>query len=330
MPRRMHSPSLSIVIVSHLGGPLLARCVESLRTQMQSGDQLEVIVSAEPGLAQVQDLAAELVFLGKNVGFAKAANAGLARAKNALILLLNDDTEAEEGFLQALRDSVNRPGLYQPRILLADGSGRVDNMGHGLFPDGFNWAYGRSALDTELDDVPGEVGACSGAAMLLHREVLDTIGLLDGDFEAFGEDVDLSLRARRAGFGLYSVPSARIRHHLGASYGRYTAQKLYWVERNRVRAAVRSLPVSALLSMPFWTGIRLMGLSFLAIRGQGYVGEVDTKGTWASARGIGAGLLCVPEALVKRKQDSVHWKCSGRSMWGALIRHRVRLQDVLR
>jgi len=308
----------------------LARCVETLRAQMQRGDQLEVIVSAEPGLAQMQDQAAELVFLGKNEGFAKAANVGLARAEHALILLLNDDTEAEEGFLQALRESVDRPGLYQPRILLADGSGRVDNMGHGLFPDGFNWAQGRCALESELADVPDQVGACSGAAMLIHREVLDTIGLLDGDFEAFGEDVDLSLRARRAGFGLYSVPSARIRHHLGASYGRYTPKKLYLVERNRVRAAVRSLPVSALISMPFWTGVRLTGLSFLAIRGQGYAGEVDAKGTWASARGIGAGLLCVPEAWAKRKQDAAHWKCSNRSMWGALIRHRVRLQDVLR
>lgn len=326
----MNPLSLSIVVVSHLGGPLLSRCVASLRAQMTPSDQLEVIVSAEPGLAQVEGLQADLVFLGKNVGFAKAANAGLVRAQHALILLLNDDTEAEPGFLQALRTAVNAPGLYQPRILLADGSDRVDNMGHGLFPDGFNWANGRLAVDAEWVGLYGEVGACSGAAMLIHREVLNTIGFFDGDFEAFGEDVDFSLRARRAGFGLVSVPSARIRHHLGASYGRYTPQKLYWIERNRVRAAVRSLPASALVSMPFWTGIRVTGLSLLALRGQGYAGEVNAKGALASARGLVAGLKNVPDALAKRKQDAVHWKCSDRSMWSALFRHRIRLQDVLR
>jgi GT2 family glycosyltransferase len=326
----MNSPSLSIVVVSHLGGPLLSRCVASLRAQMIPADQLEVIVSAEPGLAQVEGLPAELVFLGQNVGFAKAANAGLVRAQHALILLLNDDTEAEPGFLRGLRAAVNGPGLYQPRILLADGSDRVDNMGHGLFPDGFNWANGRWAADAEWVGSSGEVGACSGAAMLIHREVLNTIGFFDGDFEAFGEDVDFSLRARRAGFELVSVPSARIRHHLGASYGRYTPQKLYWVERNRVRAAVRSLPASALISMPLWTGLRVTGLSVLALKGQGYAGEVNAKGAWASARGLGAGLLAVPDALKKRKQDTAHWKCSNRAMWGALFRHRIRLQDVLR
>jgi GT2 family glycosyltransferase len=326
----MEATSLSIVVVSHFGGPILARCVQSLQAQMRPDDQLEVVISAGPGVAETQGIGSELVFLGENLGFAKAANVGFSRATHPLILLLNDDTEAEPGFLQALRTAVNRPGLYQPRILLADGSGRLDNIGHGLFPDGFNWAHGRRDLDNEAYDAPGEAGACSGAAMLVHRQVLNAIGDFDGDFEAFGEDLDFSLRARRAGFGIFTVPSARIRHHLGASYGRYTPKKLFWIERNRVRAAVRSLPVSALLSMPAWTGIRVVGLSFAAFRGHGYAGEVDAQGTLASARGLMAGLACVPDAWRKRKRDALGWTCSDRAMWGALFRHRIRVQDVLR
>jgi GT2 family glycosyltransferase len=326
----MHPSPLSIVVVSHFGGDLLARCVSSLRDQLEEADQLEVLLSAAPGEAQTEGLNVELVQLGENVGYARAANRGFARAKHPLILLLNDDTEAEPGFLNALRVLRDKVGLHQPRILLADGSGRLDNVGHDLFPDGFNWARGRGNLDCVHTEEVEEIGACSGAAMLIHREVLDTIGPFDGDLEAFGEDVDFSLRARRAGFGIHTVPDARIRHHLGASYGRFTPRKLYLVERNRLRAAVRSMPLSALLTMPAWTGLRLAGLSIASLSGRGYAAGVNGSAALAAAKGLLAGMAYIPDAWGKRKQDAPSWTCSETAMWAALFRHRIRFQDVIR
>jgi len=326
----MHASPLSIVVVSHFGGELLARCVSSLQPQLLEGDQLLLLISAEPGEADVEGIDHPLVLLGENVGYARAANIGFERAENPLILLLNDDTEAEPGFLEACRKAEGAPGLYQPRILLADGSGRLDNVGHGLFPDGFNWARGRRDIDCQRYDTVQEIGACSGAAMLIHRAVIDAIGPFDGDLEAFGEDVDFSLRARRAGFVIQTLPDARIRHHLGASYGRYTARKLYLVERNRVRAAVRSMPIGALASMPLWTVFRLAGLSAASLSGRGYAAGVDKKAALASARGLFAGVAHIPEAWAKRKQDAPSWTQSEGAMWASLYRHRIRLQDVLR
>ena len=207
----------SIVVVSHLAGDLLNRCLDSLLPQLKEQDQILVLISAQPGQADIENVRCEPILLGENVGFARAANEGFARSKHKRILLLNDDTVAEANFLDELREASDHPGLYQPKILLDDETGCIDNMGHGLYPDGFNWGRGRGAADSSQLSVAEEIGACSGAAMLIRREVLEAIGPFDEDLVAFGEDVDLSLRALRAGFPIRLVPSARIRHVLGAS-----------------------------------------------------------------------------------------------------------------
>jgi GT2 family glycosyltransferase len=325
----MCSKPLSIVVVSHLAGDLLNRCLDSLLPQLKEQDQILVLISAQPGQADIENVRCEPILLGENVGFARAANEGFARSKHKRILLLNDDTVAEANFLDELREASDHPGLYQPKILLDDETGCIDNMGHGLYPDGFNWGRGRGAADSSQLSVAEEIGACSGAAMLIRREVLEAIGPFDEDLVAFGEDVDLSLRALRAGFPIRLVPSARIRHVLGASYGRYNPEKLYLVEKNRVRAAVRSMPMSALLTMPVWTGFRLAGLSCVSAAGKGYASGVSTQGARAAAMGLIAGVRNAPDAWRKRKRDAPGWALQELAMWERLVRHRIRLRDVI-
>ena len=313
---------ISAVVVTHVGGDRLRRCVASL----DGVDELLVVVSADPDTCDVRDVPGVLD-LRDNVRYARASNAGFKKARGDWLLLLNDDTFARPGFIKALRHA-SEPGIYQPRILLADGSGRVDNVGHGLFPDGFNWAHGREDSDGPEYDRAGEVGACSGAAMLIHRDVLDRVGDFDEDLEAFGEDVDLSLRAWRAGFPLRSLPDAVIEHELGGSYGRYGAEKVFLVERNRIRLALRNLPLAAVLTMPVWTTLRLAGLSAAAIAGRGWSARVPEGARRAALRGMAAGLASAGGALEKRRGDT--WVRTDRETWGHLWRNRVRLRDVVR
>jgi GT2 family glycosyltransferase len=323
----MSEVALAVVVVTHRGGPLLARCLEAVAAQTVTPAVVRVVVSnadpvpVPPGVA--------VTTLGDNLGFAKAANAGLRAEAGRAIVLLNDDTVPEPTFLAALHDASQRggPGIYQPHILLADRPGSVDNTGHRLFPDGFNLARGRGRPDTPA--VPGEVGAFSGAAVLLTAEVLASVGVFDEDLEAFGEDVDLSLRARRQGFSVRYVPDARIFHALGATYGRGGARKVYLVERNRVRAAVRSLPASAVLTMPAWTTLRLASLAAAALMGRGVGATAGPMGAAAAAVGAAAGLIRIPEALGKRRADQARWTCGEAAMWGHLIRHAVRPADLL-
>jgi N-acetylglucosaminyl-diphospho-decaprenol L-rhamnosyltransferase len=325
----VRAPRISALVVTHFGGPLLRDCLGSLQGQLGAQDELLVVVSAEPGVCDLEAVSAPVLDLGANPRFAAAANAGFRATSGELVLLLNDDTRARPGFVEALR-GCTEPGLYQPRILLADGSGRLDNCGHGLWPDGFNWARGREDRDGEGYDQPGSVGACSGAAMGIHRAVLDRVGLFDEALEAFGEDVDLSLRAARAGFPLRYVPGARIEHHLGASYGRYGADKVFLVERNRVLLAARSLPASAVLAMPLWTGVRLAGLALAAASGRGWSARVPPSAASAALRGMAAGVAGLPSALARRRADAPGWELGERGMWAHLRRNRVRARDLLR
>ena len=321
---------LSVVVVTHLGGDWLRRSLASLQGQITGVDELIVVVSADPGQADLDALPpCILIELGHNPHYAAAANAGLARAGGEWLLVLNDDTCAAPDFVAELMAAATSPGMYQPRILLADGSGRLDNAGHGLLPDGFNWAIGREDAEQDYEEA-GTVGSCSGAAFLVHRAVLDRVGTFNEDLVAYGEDVDLSLRARRAGFSLRYVPSARIEHALGASQGRFSSQKIFWVERNRVRVALRSMPRGALLFWPAFSGARIGLLMLARVQGKGWSAEAPSSAFPAAVKGILAGLGAAPDALRKRRADREHWSASEAKMWQHIWQHRVRWRDLSR
>lgn len=326
------------VIVTCNGGAWLGRAVHSLRSQHVRPAKIIVVVS-HPRPVELPPPGADLTVLhcAQPVGFAPAANRGLRAAGDCSVLLLNDDVEAQPGFVSALWAAARThgPGIYQPRILLAEtdasGSRRVDNTGHRLFFDGFNVARERG-LEASRSRPPacGQVGAFSGAAVLLTAEVIAATGGFDAELGAFGEDLDLSLRARRRGYHIRFVDGAVVHHALGASYGRTGARKVYWVERNRVRAALRSLPTGAVLTLPLWTAARLSALAVGAALGRGIGAGAGPSGAIAALAGGLAGVAYVPEALRKRSADRAHWTVGEREMWRQLWRHHARPVDILR
>lgn len=318
----MTTRPISVVIVTHRADALLQACVASVQVQQPA----DVLVVVSNTFREVQG--ARVLQLGENIGFARAANAGIAAVQGD-VLLLNDDTWLHHGCITALADALRAstaPTIFQPRILLADGSG-VDNEGHGLFPDGFVWARGRGAKDGALQGAPG---GFSGAAVLFDRRAWDALGGFDPRFDSFGEDVDLSLRWMRRGGRIQVVPDARVAHHLGATYGRTTPEKLYRIERNRVRAAVRSLPAIALATLPAWTFARLGLFAGLASTGKGPGAAVPRDARLAALRGVRDGMLDGPAWWSDRRRDSAGWKRGEVAMWQALWETRARWEDVSR
>lgn len=313
---------LAAVVVTHRAGPLLAACLASLRAQTRPPDEVLVVVSA----AEAHPVDAPTLQLGANVGYARAANAGAARVRGD-VLLLNDDTSLAPDCVEQLLAAVDGPAIYQPRIVLADGSGRLDNLGHGLFPDGFVWALGRLG---PADATPPPPAGFSGAAVLVPRAVWDGLGGFDERFGAWAEDVDLSLRWLRRGGRVVPVGDAVVHHHLGATYGRTGADKVRRIERNRVRAAVRSLPVSALVTMPAWTGARLLLFAGLAAAGRGPGSGVAEDARRAALVGIAEGVRDAPAWWRERRRDRAHWRRGEWAMWGELWRGRARWEDVCR
>jgi len=186
--------------------------------------------------------------LHKNYGFSGAVNAGIEHAKTNDVILLNNDTQVEAGWLDALKNHVQRYedfSLFTSHVFQADGSQRVDTTGDGFTVAGFgykhDWLQQRDSISSE----PREVFGGSGCALYIRRDVFEAIGLFDEDFFAFGEDLDFSFRARLAGFRVLSVPEACVLHDVRATAA--SDNTLYWYHRNLIWLIIKNYPWQLLL-----------------------------------------------------------------------------------
>jgi GT2 family glycosyltransferase len=187
----------------------------------------------------------ELIRAGANLGFAGGNNIGIRRAQGLgadWVLLLNNDAVAEPGLAAALDHAARaRPdaGLLACKVLSADGQ-TVQYAGAG-----FNKWFGYSGrVRTEGPDELRDVARADGAAMAVSWAAIERAGLLDLELFAYVEDVEWSLRIRRAGFGVVFVPDARARHKgSAATGGRRSTTNLYYDTRNTIVVSERHAPL---------------------------------------------------------------------------------------
>ena len=236
---------LAIVILNWNGAGDTLACLESVARAR--GEGVEAIVvdngSADADVARVAEAVAarrwaELVRNAENLGFAGGCNVGIARALERgadYVMLLNNDATVEPGAFEALvtRLEANpRVGLVSPLILDAAGeriwaAGGVRASREVVCALGLT---GRPAVEAPV--APFEAYALIGCAVVLRREVLERVGAFDDAYFAYVEDIDLSRRARAAGWALEVVPTARVRHRVSAaSGGGYTPLRSYLLGR---------------------------------------------------------------------------------------------------
>jgi GT2 family glycosyltransferase len=237
-------PRVSVVIPNWNGRDLLRGCLESLRGQTFRDFRVIVVDngSIDDSVAMVQSHFPEVTLIrhAENLGFSAAMNAGIVASTGDFVVALNNDTEADPGFLEALVSAMDchaGAGLATARILDFANRNVIDTLGDGYSWSGLSFKIGaRSRADIVPAD-PFEVfGACAAAA-IYRRPLFDDIGLFDPDFFAYMEDVDLSFRARLAGYGCLSVPGAVVFHMGSASTGggasatsvRLTSRNIIWV-----------------------------------------------------------------------------------------------------
>jgi GT2 family glycosyltransferase len=183
----------------------------------------------------------ELICTGANLGFAGGNNAGIRRALERgaeWVLVLNNDAVAQPGLAAALERAASaRPdaGLLACTVVSGDGT---DVQYAGAT---FNARLGYSGrVATTVPDGLTDVGRADGAALAASRRALEEVGLLDESLFMYVEDVDWSLRMRRAGFAVVLVPDARVRHKgSGSSGGRASTTNLYYDTRNTIVVAER-------------------------------------------------------------------------------------------
>lgn len=266
---------LSIIIVNWNTRDDLARCLASLHPA-RSRLAMEVVVVDNGSRDGSQRMVrsrfpwARLVATGRNLGFARGNNVGLAETTGRFRLLLNPDTIVHDDALEQLVRHANahpEVGLLGPMLLNSDGSlqpscRRFPTLSALLFrntPLG-RWLPGnrfaRSYLMEDWDHRrPRAVDWLSGACLLARSELTEALGGLDERYFMYVEDMDWGLRARRAGWQVVYLPSARVTHAVGRSSDQQPAAMvkahhrsmyLYVRKHYGVAAALLAAPVLAL------------------------------------------------------------------------------------
>lgn len=170
---------------------------------------------------------ATLIENGSNLGVSEGYNVGLReglRRGADWVLLLNNDIVADKEMLSRMIDEGRRDpkiGILGPKTYFHDepttfwyAGGKVN------FFTGIISHRGIREKDRGQYDRTEETGYVNGCAMLIRRQVIDKVGLLDSAFSpAYSEDADYSIRAARAGFSLVYVPGAKLWHRVSASSG---------------------------------------------------------------------------------------------------------------
>ncbi len=193
----------------------------------------------------------------ENIGFGAAFNLAARASTAPFIAALNDDTEPDPEWLDALVNEISRDsrtGMCASRILLFE-SGRLDSAGMLICLDGSSKQRGRGQLPL-LFDCPADVLLPSGCAALYRREMLEEIGFFDEDYFLYCEDTDLGLRARWAGWGCRYAPGATVRHRYSSTSGAFSPIKARFVERNRIWVAVKNFPLALLAVSPLISFLR--------------------------------------------------------------------------
>ncbi len=218
-------PRVSIVIPTYNGYGITARCLAAIQRNTTGSFEVVVIDDASGDgtsdrLGAVAGL--RVVRNAKNVGFTESVIAGADAARGDLLLFLNNDTEVQPGWLEALTTVMEAdPTVGAAGSKLLFPNGRLQEAGSIIWNDGTGANLGYGA-DPELPQYNylRDVDYCSAAALMVRRSAYDEVGGFDRTFApGYYEDTDLCFAIRARGHRVVYVPRSVVVHDHGASFG---------------------------------------------------------------------------------------------------------------
>lgn len=248
----MTRPDVSVVIVSWNTRALTLACLASLPAAARA-HRLEVWVvdnaSTDGSVDAIRRAHPDVQVVAntENVGFAAANNQGVARGSGRYVMLLNSDTVAPPGAIDALvgfADAHPGAGVVGPRLVNPDGTYQsgptpfpslwnetlaVTGLGRRLLTPAYPSAPAHRALVARQADYVG------GACMLARRDAIAQVGGLDEGYFMYSEEPDWCWRMRRAGWDVWYTPDAEIIHHGGQSTSQQRHAMTIALYRSKVR-----------------------------------------------------------------------------------------------
>lgn len=288
---------LSVVIVSYNVKYYLEQCLESLRKALEGIDAEVYVVdnhSKDDSVNYLKRRFREMNFVASNhnLGFARANNLAIKRAKGEYVLLLNPDTIVGENTIReslSFMDQHPNAGGLGVKMLKCNGEKAMESRRGlptpltafykmcglcGKFPESMR--FGRYYMSYLPWDVPVRIEVISGAYCMLRHAAIKKVGMLDEDFFMYGEDIDLSYRLLKGGYENWYIPVS-ILHYKGESTQKssfryvhvfYEAMLIFFRKHYRHLSFWISIPVKlaiyvkamlALVKMVIGKIVRLLG-----------------------------------------------------------------------
>jgi GT2 family glycosyltransferase len=307
-------PVLSVIIPNWNGKRFLVDCIDSLKAQ--TFQDFEVILVDNGSTDGSAEFAEErygdfirIIRNKKNLGFTGGNNVGIRAARGSYIVLLNNDTWAAPTWLEELINAThsNRPiGMWGSKVCSYFQRNRIEGIGELIYWDGLCRAQGQFEQDVGQYEVMREILFPPGCGAMYRKSVLDGIGLFDEDFFAYGDDTEIGIRARLAGWKCLYIPRAVVYHKNSGTAGQYSPLKAFYVERNRFWITIKYFPFPLLLLSIFFTFYRYAFQAYGALTHKGAAGKFTQIYSPLKLVGIlfkayGSGFRYLPRMWKKRK-----------------------------
>lgn len=243
--RGTRSPRVGIVVLNWRRPREILACLASIEAQDYPSYEIVVVDngSANGSVTEIRRTVpgVRVIENGRNLGFAAGCNVGIAdlmRRAVDYVLLLNDDATCEPTLVSRLIEQAEAApeiGVLGPTIFYAappgtiiwSAGGMVDRLGRPRHLRADEPADGSLPQAQDVDYV-------TGCALLIRRDVVETVGLLDERFFAYWEEAEWCARARAAGFRVVHVPAARVWHGLRQQDRETSRPYQYLMTRNRL------------------------------------------------------------------------------------------------
>jgi len=274
----------SIIIVSYNARQKLLACLASISSHLPRGCEIIVVDNAssegnadaiEAGFPDVTVIRSE-----KNLGFAAGCNLAAQKSSGKFLVFINPDTLVERGWLEALvapLEGDDQIGLTTGRILLLDHPDRINACGCDVHLAGLILCRG-TGRSKESYDQAEEVAAISGACFAIRRELFERLDGFDEDMFLYGEDTDLSWRAKLAGWRTLYTPDSVVFHDYRL---RIAGLRVFWNERNRYLMLLKSLRWRTLLLLvPAYLAAEVITWGFVLLSDRDNIGNKVKAYRW--------------------------------------------------
>ncbi|MDP4290216.1 MAG: glycosyltransferase family 2 protein [Bacteroidota bacterium] len=236
-------PLVSIVTVNYNQTEITCQLLESLRRISYPNIEILIVDNAseldDPAPIKIRFPEITLITSSENLGFAGGNNLAIHKCKGNYILLLNNDTEVEPGFLEPLVDKMrSNPGIgavspkiryfFQPHLLQYAGFEPMSPITLRQHAIGFNQEDKGGFDQDRLTDFG------FGAALMVSRNVIDKVGLMSEIFFLYYEEMDWMERIRKAGFEIWYVNNSLVYHKDSVTTGQLSRLKTYYLNRGRL------------------------------------------------------------------------------------------------